>query len=473
MTTETYIDELGRFTIEKDSYLHEWKFTITGEEFRSALDYDSYIHKEDLSLKQGFKVPTDEFDKCMKKYGFERYDNKEYPISDLYNTRGYAIFPGDEDKEMWVKMMFTNFSSHKEGGNIIQVTPYHEEDGEYNDALLETYWNIIGVGLHDAIVAFLKDEDCSGERAKEAALEKERQIMQAKENAILLEYQAKKNLSRRLKEDRQKKLKSLHNAYINAYIKTNLPENNNYYKSNDEYVSPDLTKSQLFSRIENAPVSHTFIVAVKNDAYASAANDDERIRYTDLNELVLLPAWKLSIAKFLCKGMVESDYVKDSIIRSDITVALIEPTAEKDDSYFAGLATLLVKEDAVEIDVICSQIGYKMAGKLLMNKVIEIATKLGKSKIELLSVKIPETVAFYKRFLFKKVGPNNNFSKKETSNLIALRRRITRKIAGSNKNKPADGESAAGGAGIGGRRKTRRRRNTRRKSVRSARKILL
>ena len=70
---------------------------------------------------------------------------------------------------------------------------------------------------------------------------------------------------------------------------------------------------------------------------------------------------------------LSKSFVKDSIHKANITIALIEPTAEKDDSYFAGIATLLVKKDAIEIDTICSQIGYKMAGKILINKIINIS----------------------------------------------------------------------------------------------------
>ena len=438
----SYVDEAGRFTVEGGGYSSYWGFNLTGEKFLAALKYDAKQHKEEQLLKRGWQIPSDEFDKCMKKYGFERYDSKEYPISHGY--RGYAIFSGDPDKEMWVKMTFTNFYS-EEGDHVIQISPYHEGDEEYNNELLETYWNIIGAGLHDAVVAFLKDEDCSGERAKEVALEKERKILRAKENALTAHYQAKKNLSRKLKDDRKKKLESMRNTFVLEQDSKNshVPNNTNYYESNAEYVMPNITNTHLISRLENnTPVKHKFIVAVKDKAYIDAADEEERISYTDLNEIVLLPAWNLSAEKFLCKGIVATSYVKDSIIRSDITVALVEPTAEEDDSYFAGVATLVVKPDAIEIDVICSQIGYKMAGRLLMNKVMQIAIKLGKSKVELLSVKNPDTVAFYKRFLFKKVAPNNNFAKQGTrKGLIAFRRRITRKNKASN-NKSAGGAGA-------------------------------
>ena len=439
----SYTDDEGRFTIEGGGYSSYWVVTLTGKEFNDAMQYDLETHKAEPLLKRGWNIPSIEFDKCMKKYGFERYDNKEYPIDPSYI--GYAIFHGDPDKEMWVKMTFANFYE-KEADHIIQISPYHEGDEEYNNELLETYWNVIGTGLHNAIVAFLKDEDCSGERAKEIAIEKERQILRAKENALTAQYQAKKNLSRKVKEERKKKLEALRNTYVLEQNTKNvlLPNNTNYYNSNEEFELPNASNTKLISRLENnTPVKHKFVVAVKDNAYMHAADEEERISYTVLNELVLLPAWSLSSEKFLCKGIVSTNYVKDSIIRSDITVALIEPTAEDDDSYFAGIATLVVKADAIEIDVICSQIGYKMAGKLLMNKVMQIATKLGKSKVELLSVKNPETVAFYKRFLFKKVAPNNNFAKQGTrKGLIAFRRRITRKNKGSNKNKPAGGSGA-------------------------------
>ena len=71
-----------------------------------------------------------------------------------------------------------------------------------------------------------------------------------------------------------------------------------------------------------------------------------------------------------------------------------------------------------------------------------IQDQLGKSKIELLSVGNPDTIKFYKRFLFKRVNPENEFAKKGTrKGLIAYRRRVTRKKAVSDK--PAGGAGRA------------------------------
>ncbi len=444
MSDETYVDEAGRFTMKRE-YGSQWTITLTGETFQNALIYDDEQHKEDTIKKKGWYLRSPEFEACMKKYGFERYDSEDYPIDPIYT--GYAIFPGDKEKEIWVKLAFRDFQEI-DGDHSIELSPYHYDDEEYNNERLEIYWNVIGAGLHDAMVAYLNDEDCSGERAKEAAKEKQRKMLQAKENALAAEYQAKKNITRKLKENRKTKLLSLRNRFVANQSKKNnkLPNNNNYYESNAEYTVPNLKNTTLLSKLNyNSPVSHAFLVAVKDSAHIHAVDESERIPYSELNEAVLLPAMSLSAEQFLCKGIVASGYLKDSILRSDIVVALVEPAEEKNDSYFVGLATLVVKEDALEIDVICTQIGYKLAGKLLMNKVITISTKLGKSKIELLSVKNPETVAFYKRLLFKKVAPNNNFAKQGTrKGLIAFRRRTTRKK--SNSNEPAGGAGASGAA---------------------------
>jgi hypothetical protein len=312
-------------------------------------------------------------------------------------------------------------------------------DEEYNDGIIEIHWQTICNDIYKALISFLNDEDCSGERAKAEAKEKERRLIRQKEEAIEAEYEAKKHIERKAKEAREKKLEEIREKIIKELTeKNNKLSNISSYNSNREYESPDLKDMSLISHFNlNKPVKHKFIIAVKNKEYIDAIDEDERISYSDLNDIILLPVWNLSVKRFLCVGVSES-FVKDSIIRSDITIALVEPTAERDDTYFAGVATLIVKDDAIEIDTICSQIGYKMGGRLLMNKIITIARKLGKQKIELLSLKNPSTVRFYKRFLFKKVRSNNNFGKAGTrKGLLPLRRRITMKKP--NSDKPAGG----------------------------------
>jgi sialic acid synthase SpsE len=76
-----------------------------------------------------------------------------------------------------------------------------------------------------------------------------------------------------------------------------------------------------------------------------------------------------------------------------------------------------------------AEISANHNGSLLhAKKLIKIAKKLGKEKIELLSVANPDTIRFYKRMLFKKVKSSNTFAKEGTrKRLIAFRRRITRK----------------------------------------------
>ena len=69
-----------------------------------------------------------------------------------------------------------------------------------------------------------------------------------------------------------------------------------------------------------------------------------------------------------------------------------------------------------------------MAGKLLLHKIMRIAMRLGKEKIELLSVDNPHTLQFYQRFGFKKVPPYNAYAQEgKYKKLIAYRRRISRK----------------------------------------------
>lgn len=426
---KAYIDDENRFII--NHLYNSWQIKLIGDEFRDALLYDKEQHSKNLAFKKIYQIPSDDFDKCLKKYGFNAYSDKDYELTG--SNRGYVVFEGDRDTEMYIKISFQLFDNI-EADNNFEISSYYNDDKEYTNEIIEIHWKTIFENIYRAITVFLRDEDCSGERAKEEAKEEKRRLIRQKEEAIEAKYELKKDIERKAKESREKTLGEIKEKVLKKHnVESNTLTNISSYNSNRGYESPNLKDVKLVSHFNsNTHVDHQFIIAIKNKEYIDAVDEDERISYSDLNNIILLPVWSLSMKQFLCIGLSKS-FLKDSIIRSDITIALVEPTAERDDSYFAGVATLIVKDDAIEIDTICSQIGYKMGGRLLMNKIITIARKLGKSKIELLSLKNPSTVRFYKRFLFKKVRSNNNFGKIGTrKGLLPLRRRITRK-------KPAGG----------------------------------
>jgi hypothetical protein len=439
---KTYIDDEKRYIIERNMF-GSWKIKIISKELKEAIRNDIQRHKNEPVLKRGFQIPSVEFNKCMKKYGFEEYKDDEYPIE--YYFRGYTVFSGDKDNEMWIKINFGIFYN-EDDDHTYDLSAYYEGDEEYNSEILDIHWKTVFESIYNAIIAFLNDEDCSGERAKREVKEKERRLAREKKEALDAEFKMKENLKRLYKEERGKTLQNLKAKKIAEKLKmveneknVKVFNNNEYYNSNSSYTSPDLANVSMISYFNfNKAVKHQFIIAIRDKEHMGAvAEGDEVISYSTLNDIIALPAWHLSVKNYLCLG-VGDKFVKESIHRSDITIALIEPTPDGDDTYFAGIATLGVNKDAIEIDLICSQIGYKLAGKLLMNKIVKIAKNLGKPKLELFSVKNPDTLRFYKKFLFKKVRSNNTFAKKyRKTDLIPLRRRITRKKSGS----------PAGGAG--------------------------
>lgn len=387
-----------------------------------------------------------QFNDCMSKYGFEE-------TMDDYGARSYIYFKGDKSKEILIKITDKTVETDEiiVGGYTNRLftytfkvsAAYFEDEGEYTGEILLDNWEVITDAFYKAVVSYLKDEDCSGKRAK---------LKSARENA-LNEYYRRielKEEDRVKEEERVDLLQKLSTKYSKKEKKDELNlENISNYNSNVSSISSsNNTNLKLISYFLKKDVPYQFLIASKKMYEDKIASEGTLIDSSDILERILIPSELLAVKKFMCLG-INYSYIKISIKKSDIIVLLYEQNEKKDDTYIAGIATLIVKDNAIEIDLICSQLGYKMAGRLLINKVIKIAKKLGKEKVELLSVGNPDTIQFYKRLQFKKVNSSNEFAKQGTrKRLIAFRRRITSKKPASNKPAGGAGKSASKDAAL-------------------------
>lgn len=399
------------------------------------------------------KLPyeSEEFRECMKARGLIYYEDE-----DASYKKGYIAFEGDEDKEIYFKL--DSFKAEREKSvytlefKILPIynSEYDDEDWAYFRKVITENWKVLIEAIYDSIVAYLKGEECDPVRAAKAAeaaataarKAKEKELWKNKERTIKKRNEDIARMSTSKKKSREK-------------LNNGLAKSNNIgeYTSNEGYQTPSIKNVTLKSRRISKTyedLSYNIIVAIKNEEIKKQLIDaglKDIISEDDISEKVHAPIFTLISKHAICGG-ISPNYVKKSIIgnsatgrkKADIILLLHEVVPDRaivDNTYIAGMATLIIKPRSVEIDVICSQIMYKMAGTLLMNKIIEIARLLGKEKAELLSIHGRDTVQFYTgKFGFKRVKADNMFAMEaKRKGLIPLRRRVTRK-------KPAGGAGA-------------------------------
>lgn len=399
------------------------------------------------------KLPYEsrEFRECMKARGLIYYEDE-----DASYKKGYIAFEGDEDKEIYFKL--DSFKAEREKSvytlqfNILPIydSDFDDDDWAYFRKVVTAHWKVLVEAIYDSIVAYLKGEECDPVLAAKAAEAAAAAKLAAKEEELWKSKQ-RKAAERKKNIARKSTLKKSRGAPLNNGL-AKLENISKYSSSNEGYVTPTKKNVTLKSRISglNNDLSYNILIAVQNAAtkkHLVEGGVDNIIKEDDVFEKIYKPIITLVSKGAICGG-ISQNFVRKSIRGNsatghkgaDIILLLHEvPSAEvaADDTYIAGMATLIVKPAAIEVDVICSQIAYKMGGTLLMNKIIEIARLLGKEKIELLSVYGRDTVRFYTdKFGFKRVKPEDPFAMEaKRKGLIPLRRRVTRK-------KPAGGAGA-------------------------------
>ena len=396
------------------------------------------------SRKLPYESP--EFRECMKARGLIYYEDEDTPYK-----KGYIAFEGDEDKEIYFKL--DSFKAEREKSvytlefKILPIydSEFDDDDWAYFRKVVTENWKVLIEAIYDSIVAYLKGEICDPVRAAAAARKaEEKQILQNKKAKTM----TRKKLiafERTLKNKSLKKLSAQNNGLAKL-------SNITKYNSNEGYNTPTVKNVTLKSRIHgnNKDLPYTINIAINKEGIKKRLVDaglKDIVEDTNIYKKVYDPIFTLISERNMCRG-ISQNFVRKSIIgnsntghkSADIILLMREiapAEAAADNTYVAGMATLIVKPAAIEVDVICSQVAYKMAGTLLMNKIVEIARALGKEKIELLSVYGRDTVRFYTdKFGFKRAKPEDPFAMEaKRKGLIPLRRRVTRK-------KPAGGAGA-------------------------------
>ena len=106
-------------------------------------------------------------------------------------------------------------------------------------------------------------------------------------------------------------------------------------------------------------------------------------------------------SKFLCKGL-NPDYISDSFDTADAVVIIGSSMNILPNGNIFGFALINFNEksNSIYIDIICSHIGIKGAGDILINEIEDISRKLLITKIYLKSVK--SAILFYEKYGFIK-----------------------------------------------------------------------
>lgn len=357
---------------------------------------------------------------CMARQGFQYY---QHP--DDGGMQGYNAFQGKE-----YEIMFRITSQElKERSYSCEIVAMDYDEGEYVDGVFREKWVELAQGLYNALLSYLNDSDC-GKGAKQE-LEAAAPVANKIQNAKAAQQEALARLIAGVPPKKE--------------VAAGLPAHEEpIYNTNENVEMPALGNLRLLAKAGNASreAEHRFAICYKDPAHADIVEgDDAVVPLQHLNFIMKDPATSLAYQKIMCDG-VNPIYVSTSMNSSDIIIMLVEKTEHyQDDSFIAGILTLKVKPAALEIDLICSNVGYKMAGIMLMNKAMRVARLLGLEKIELASVHTPATVQFYKRLGFKKVVGNNFADAVLMKGLLPYRRRLTRKIRA-----PAGAAAGAGAA---------------------------
>jgi len=129
---------------------------------------------------------------------------------------------------------------------------------------------------------------------------------------------------------------------------------------------------------------------------------------------------------FLCKGL-NPDYILDSFDTADAVVIISSSMNILPNGNIFGFALINFDEkyNAIFIDVICSHIGIKGAGYILINEIEDISRKLLMTKIYLNSIK--SAILFYEKYGFIKQD-------KSCDNMCVMIKYINKKNGGKKKN---------------------------------------
>lgn len=378
------------------------------------------------------------FQECLARYGLVYHEQAD--------IKGFKAFVGTEDE------VFLYFGMENVGDVGYEVTVFGTVYEKANKvaSVLRRRWRSLGDSLFNAVNDYLQGP-VALEGLKVLAPAAAAQAAPAAQAPAAQAPAAAPNVFQpKIAAMRKQRLKNLYMPPGSGFM--NVPHgavvDEPMYNTNENVEVPGNAGVLLRTRLENVErnVDSFFVFYTKDGAYDHLVSEsDFTINKSQIYAVIKSPVKYLAQRQFLCDG-INKPYIEESIDRADIVILLLETDSAgvEDYSYTGGFATLLVKPNAVEIDLICANIGYKYGGRLLMDRVFKITQALGLEKVELGSVSNKATLDFYRRMGFKKVPAENNFAKVVTAKeLTPYRRRITRKHRGA-------AGAAAAGAGAAG-----------------------
>jgi hypothetical protein len=109
-------------------------------------------------------------------------------------------------------------------------------------------------------------------------------------------------------------------------------------------------------------------------------------------------------SEFLCRGL-NPEYILEALFRVDAVVVLSSSFMEiLPNGNIFGFALLKFDEaeNSVYIDAICSHVGIKGAGEILINEIEKIGRQILMESVHLISVK--SAIPFYKKYGYKKTN---------------------------------------------------------------------
>lgn len=398
--------------MENDSTVDHEIFVVTHNsiaysltiEFKGEIK-DLISHNRDKYYKKHLYLPfnSEEFKNSMAKQGISYIDGDPY-------SRGYKFFKGTLDE---IDIRFYSIDIVK-SSLVCEIAALETEDRPMVNEVFKQRAIDICTAMYNAFLSYFKGSDV------EPAPVQQQQGVPWKTVANM-EAAA---------------------ASVAAMSARAAPPENYY---NNNVVDPPVfnnTKLRSLVPEDGGDVQHSFTITVRNPELDNAIEMGDHVldrrALIEFTDIAIMP---LIHKGAMCKG-INPSFVPDSIVGADIVLVVNDMTGKWNPARVGGIATLKIKEDTIEIDLICTSSLYKMAGKLLLHKIMRIAMRLGKEKIELLSVDNPHTLQFYQRFGFKKVPPYNAYAQEgKYKKLLAYRRRISRK---NGKAAPAKAAAAKG-----------------------------
>ena len=162
------------------------------------------------------------------------------------------------------------------------------------------------------------------------------------------------------------------------------------------------TKTHIyFKPTESNNLEHIKILLEDDDKINVYSNDEDIHSYNSYKNVTDYIYRIINITSFLCKGL-NPDYILDSFDNVDAVIIIGSTMDILPNGNIFGFALINFDEktNSIYIDVICSHIGIKGAGDILINQIEDISRRLFIGKIHLKSVK--SAISFYEKYGFIK-----------------------------------------------------------------------